>query len=127
MTQSSRPLSPHLGIYRFTITMTMSIVHRITGMGLYFGTALIAAWLVAAALGEGPLNFMQAVAGSWIGLIVLIAFTWGLFHHMLSGLRHFLWDLGLAYSERARFGITWAALIGGFVLTALLWAVILAT
>lgn len=121
MAEHSRPLSPHIWIYREEITMVMSIVHRITGGGLYFGTALICWWLVAAAMGDEALALVQGVAGSIFGQIVLIAFTWGLFHHMLGGLRHFVWDLGAGFSRAARFGFAWGTLIGGLVLTLLVW------
>lgn len=124
MAQSSRPLSPHLSVYKITLTMAMSIIHRILGVGLYLGTALILWWLVAAALGDGPLALVHWVAGSIFGTIILIAFSWALFHHMLGGLRHFVWDFGYGFSERGRYGLTWAALIGGLVLTILLWGII---
>lgn len=117
---STRPLSPHLSIYRFSITMAMSIVHRITGIGLYFGTALVALWLAAAALGDGPFALAQGFADHWFGRFILFGYTWALFHHMLGGLRHFIWDTGIGYG-RARFGLAWATLIGSLLITALVW------
>jgi len=121
MTQSSRPLSPHLSIYKSEVTMVMSILHRITGIGLYLGMVLIVWWLAAASISESYLGFVNAVAGSWFGQIVLIGFTWALFHHMLGGFRHFIWDTGRGFSEAARFGFAWFTLIGGLVLTLLVW------
>ncbi len=70
-----RPLSPHLSIYRPKITMTMSIIHRITGGALYFGTLLLAAWLIAAAIGEDAFNMVSWVYSSWIGYLVLFGYT----------------------------------------------------
>ena len=61
--QAERPLSPHLQIYRFTITMAMSIIHRITGAGLYVGTLLLAAWLISVAMGPDAYAAFQSVAG----------------------------------------------------------------
>ncbi|MGB3809409.1 MAG: succinate dehydrogenase, cytochrome b556 subunit [Parvibaculum sp.] len=119
--QVERPLSPHLQIYRFTITMFMSIVHRITGMGLYFGTALLAWWLIAAATGPDAYAVFQNVAGSWIGQLVLFGFTWALIHHLLSGIRYFFWDAIVAFNLKTADIISWAALIGGFVLTVIVW------
>lgn len=119
--QVERPLSPHLQIYRFTITMAMSIIHRITGMGLYFGTALLAWWLVATASGPEAYAQFQSVAGSWIGLLVLFGFTWALIHHLLSGIRYFFWDAILAFDLKTADLISWAAAIGGFVLTVAVW------
>jgi succinate dehydrogenase / fumarate reductase cytochrome b subunit len=122
-TSRPRPLSPHLSIYRFTITMTMSIVHRITGMGLYAGMLLLVIWLGAAAIGEGPLGVVDLVYGSWIGQVVLFLASWALFHHLLGGVRHFIWDTIHGLEPGQREGIAWANLIGSIVLTLLVWAV----
>ncbi len=90
-----RPLSPHLGIYRLQITMVMSIVHRITGAALYFGTLLLAAWLVSAAMGERQFATASTqLFGHPLGKLVLFGYTWALLHHMLGGMRHLLWDTG---------------------------------
>lgn len=121
MPQPSRPLSPHLFIYKPEITMVMSIMHRITGVGLYLGMAMLCWWLVAAAAGGDALRTVQWVMSSWFGQLVLFGFTWALFHHLLGGLRHFFWDMGVGFSEKVRFGFAWATLVGGLVLTLLLW------
>jgi succinate dehydrogenase / fumarate reductase cytochrome b subunit len=92
MAARSRPLSPHLQIYRFTLTMASSIIHRGTGMAMYFGTLLIVLWLGAAALGDGPMSVVNAVYGFWPVQVVFFLATWALFHHMLGGIRHFIWD-----------------------------------
>jgi succinate dehydrogenase / fumarate reductase, cytochrome b subunit len=88
----NRPLSPHLQIYKPIPTMMASIIHRITGGALYFGTLLVAWWLIAIASGEPYYATAQAVFGSIIGRIVLFGYTWALIHHMLGGLRHLMWD-----------------------------------
>lgn len=121
MPQSSRPLSPHLFIYKPEVTMVMSIMHRITGVALIAGTVLLVWWLVAAAAGGGALELVHVVLGSWFGQLVLFGFTWALFHHLLGGLRHFVWDMGGGFSRAARFGFAWATLVGGLVLTVLVW------
>ena len=82
-----RPLSPHLQIYRWTWTMAMSVLHRVTGTALYGGTALVAIWLVALASGPAAYGWVAWFFGSWIGRIVLFGYTWILMHHMLGGLR----------------------------------------
>jgi len=92
-----RPLSPHLTIYRPLINMVMSIVHRITGMGLYFGMVLLAWWLLAAATGPGAFETANAFFGSWFGRLILFGFTWALLHHLLGGVRHLIWDTGAGY------------------------------
>ena len=90
MSKPYRPLSPHLQVYKLSLTMAMSIIHRITGVGLYLGTALVAWWLIAAASGPAQLDFVNSVLGHWLGQLVLLGFTWALFHHMLGGIRHFI-------------------------------------
>jgi succinate dehydrogenase / fumarate reductase, cytochrome b subunit len=122
--KANRPLSPHLQIYHRYLTMIMSIVHRVTGGALYFGTLLLAWWLVAAAAGPEPFAFANRVFSSWFGLIVLFGYSWALIHHMLGGLRHFVWDFGLAMGKPARDRIALANIIGSIVLTIALWVVV---
>ena len=123
MAARSRPLSPHLQIYKFTLTMTTSIVHRGTGIAMYFGTLLIVLWVGAAALGEGPLGVMNAIFGFWLVQIILFLATWALFQHLLGGIRHFVWDLGFGFKANEREALTWGALIGGIALTVLIWII----
>src|SRR5262245_36880401 len=96
-----RPLSPHLTIYRPHINMVMSIVHRITGIALYFGTLVLAAWLVAAAMGEETFAFVNRLFAHPIGLLVLLGYTWAVVHHMLGGVRHLIWDTGRGLDVRS--------------------------
>jgi succinate dehydrogenase / fumarate reductase cytochrome b subunit len=121
--KAKRPLSPHIQIYHWHLTMLMSIAHRVTGGALYFGTLLAAWWLAALAAGPGPYAFATWVLGSWLGLLVMFGYTWALLHHLLGGLRHFVWDFGYALGKPARDRIAAANLIGSLVLTVLLWAV----
>ena len=116
-----RPLSPHLQIYRPMLTMMMSIVHRITGTALYFGMLLMVWWLMAAASGPNAYAKVQAFNGSWIGRVVLFGFTWALMHHLLGGVRHLIWDIGYGFGPSEREWLARATLIGGIVLTVLLW------
>ena len=122
--KANRPLSPHLSIYRWQMTMAMSIAHRLTGVALYFGTLLLAIWLIAAATGPRQFDAVNAVAGSWFGLIVLFGYTWALLHHMLGGLRHFIWDTGHGLDKPARDQLAAANLILSIVLTVALWAIV---
>ena len=87
-----RPTSPHLQIYTLLINMVMSIVHRITGAALYFGSVLLAVWLIAAASGPEAFEQVNALFGSVIGRLVLVVYTWALVHHMAGGIRHLIWD-----------------------------------
>jgi len=123
MTVRSRPLSPHILIYRWTITMTMSIVHRATGIANYVGTTLLVLWLGAAAWGPEPLNAVNALYGSWFGQLVLFLYTWSLLHHMLGGIRHFIWDFIIGLEPGQREALAWANLAASIVLTLLVWTV----
>jgi succinate dehydrogenase / fumarate reductase cytochrome b subunit len=123
MAPTSRPLSPHLSIYRFTLTMTMSIVHRATGIALYGGTLLLALWLFAAAIGGGFFEFVAWLFGTWFGQLVLFGYTWVLFHHMLGGLRHFVWDFTRAMDANGREMIVRIQLGASILLTLVVWAI----
>ena len=121
LTRRERPLSPHLTIYRPPITMTMSIIHRITGGALYFGTLLVAVWLMAAATSQGAFDWVNWAFGTWLGRLVLFGYTWALMHHMLGGVRHFIWDTGAGLEKHTASKIAWATLAGSVVLTLLIW------
>ncbi len=118
-----RPLSPHLRIYTPLLTMMMSIAHRITGVILYAGTLLLAWFLIALAAGAAPFAAVSAVYGSWIGIIVLLGFSWALFHHLLGGVRHFIWDLGYWMDHPEREYLAQGTLYGGIALTVLVWII----
>lgn len=117
----ARPLSPHIGIYRMQINMVMSIVHRITGAALYFGTLLLAWWLIAIAQGPDALRFVNAVLGHPLGKLVLIGYSWALIHHMLGGIRHFIWDTGRGYNLGSVNLLSWLTILGSLAITAVLW------
>ena len=116
-----RPLSPHLQIYRPTLTMLMSIVHRITGSALYFGTLILAWCLVAAAAGPNAYAGVQWFMETLLGRLVLFGYTWALMHHMLGGIRHLIWDLGYGFGPSEREWLTVATLVGSVGLTIVIW------
>ncbi len=120
--RAERPLSPHLQIYRPMLTMVMSIVHRITGAGLYFGTVLLA-WWVTAASSPNAYAKVEWFMGTFIGRLVLFGYTWALIHHMLGGLRHLIWDTGRGFGPSEREWLAAANLVGSIVLTVVLWIV----
>ncbi len=94
-----RPLSPHLSIYRWQVTMLASITHRATGLALMVGAVALAWWLVSVSNGpEGYESFMS-IANTPIGWLVLFGFTWSLAFHMLNGIRHLAWDLGYGFNK----------------------------
>ncbi|HEX3485959.1 MAG TPA: succinate dehydrogenase, cytochrome b556 subunit [Micropepsaceae bacterium] len=92
-----RPLSPHLQIYRWPITMAASITHRVTGMALTAGTLFLAWWLIAAATGPDAYAVFARVAGNLFGEIVLFGFLWSIAFHLLNGIRHLAWDVGYGF------------------------------
>lgn len=118
-----RPLSPHLQTYRWTLTMALSIIHRATGVALYAGTMLLVWWLIAASSGPAAYAYVQGFSGSFFGRLIAFGFTWALFHHALSGVRHLVWDVGYGFAPAEREWLTWAALIGGIVLTIAVWII----
>ena len=118
-----RPLSPHLSIYSPLINMVMSILHRITGAALYFGTLVLAAWLIGAAMGEKPFRLVNSLFGHPIGKLILFGYTWALFHHMLGGMRHLLWDTGRGLQLWQVNLLSWLTIIGSVALTLAAWAV----
>jgi succinate dehydrogenase / fumarate reductase cytochrome b subunit len=120
-TARARPLSPHLTVYRWPVTMTVSILHRVTGGALYFGTLLVAWWLVAAASTQSYFDFVNAIFGSWIGRLVLFGYTWALLHHMLGGVRHLIWDTGAALDKRTASKFAWANIAASVALTLAVW------
>jgi succinate dehydrogenase / fumarate reductase cytochrome b subunit len=101
--------------------MAMSIVHRITGVGLYIGVLLLAWFLIAASMDASAFATFSWFIQSIIGRIVLFGFTWALFHHMLGGVRHFLWDAGYGLDHPEREQLAQATAIGGLVLTIIVW------
>ncbi|WP_310621744.1 succinate dehydrogenase, cytochrome b556 subunit [Flexibacterium corallicola] len=121
--KANRPLSPHLQVYKPILTMVMSILHRITGAALYFGTVFLAIWLISAAAGPEYFDAVNAVYGSWFGRLVLFGFTWALVHHMLGGLRHFIWDMGHGFDLPFANWMAKATIIGSVSITVILWII----
>jgi succinate dehydrogenase / fumarate reductase, cytochrome b subunit len=116
-----RPMSPHLSIYRFRVNMVLSIMHRITGVANYWGGFLLMAWLVSAAMGDAQYNLVSSFLGSPIGLVILVGFTWSVMHHMLGGIRHFIWDAGYGFSWVTVQALSWGTLFGSLTLTGVIW------
>ena len=119
----TRPLSPHLQIYQPMLTMMMSIAHRVTGGALYVGTLLLAWWLIAASADARTFSTVSWFMGSWLGLLILFGFSWALFHHLLGGLRHALWDAGYGLDHPEREYLAQGTLIGGVALTIVVWII----
>ncbi len=92
-----RPLSPHLGIYKKQWTMIYSILHRFTGIGLCGGIMLLILWLCVLAGGESYYYDLKTLLLSPIGKIFLIMISFSFFYHLLNGIRHLCWDMGIGF------------------------------
>ena len=95
--RGDRPLSPHLTVYRPQITSMMSIFHRITGVAMALGAALVVWWLLAASIGADYFATADWVLTSWLGLLVMFGMSWALFYHLCNGVRHLVWDAGYGF------------------------------
>jgi succinate dehydrogenase / fumarate reductase, cytochrome b subunit len=118
-----RPLSPHLQIYRPMLSMMMSIMHRITGVALSAGIILLVWWFTAASISDDYFNLVNGFFAHWFGRLVLFGFTWALMHHMLGGLRHFIWDTGHGFALNKVEWLVRANLIGSILLAVLIWII----
>lgn len=121
-----RPLSPHLQVYKWPVSMALSIGHRISGVGLAIGTLLMTWWLVAAALSDGAFAAVQGVLSSVIGVLALMAWTAALIFHLFSGIRHLTWDIGLGFDNRSYRTSGWTVVVAVVAVTLIVWAVGLA-
>ena len=119
--QDKRPLSPHLQIYKPIPTMVMSILHRITGVGLYFGTLLFGWWVLAAAVSPEYFDWVNGLFSTFLGRLLLFGFTWALMHHFAGGLRHFLWDTGRGFDKHFSTKLAWATLAFSLTATLVIW------
>ena len=118
-----RPLSPHLQVYRWTIPMALSILHRATGAALYAGTVLLVWWVAATAAGPDSYANAQLVIGSIYGRFVLFCFCLALVFHLLNGIRHLVWDTGRGFAVPTAKASGWLVLILTLVLTLAAWFV----
>src|SRR5262245_55063860 len=123
--KAERPLSPHLQIYAPLINMVMSILHRLTGATLYFGTILLACWLLAAAMGKDYFDSINGLFATYAGKAVLFGYSWILLHHMLGGVRHLIWDTGRGFDLRTIDRLSWGTIIGSAILTLVVWGIAL--
>ena len=126
MHNPARPLSPHLQVYRWQVQMVTSILHRATGVVLSLGSLLIAAGLIALASGEASWNWLRDCAARWLGLVVLIGWSWALAFHLINGIRHLLQDAGWGYAISTFVRNSWISVIGSLLLTVAIWVVVIA-
>jgi succinate dehydrogenase / fumarate reductase cytochrome b subunit len=121
-----RPLSPHIQVYRWPVSMALSILHRITGVALGIGTLLLTYWLVATAGTDDAYEGAQWFLGSAVGLLLLFGWSAALIFHFFSGSRHLLWDIGIGFDPPHYNLSGWGVIIATGVFTLLVWIVGLA-
>lgn len=119
--RAGRPLSPHIGVYKWQWTMALSILHRITGVALAVGTLLLVWWLASAAYGEAAYEDARSFLGSWLGCLLLFGWSVALFYHLANGIRHLLWDTGRLLDLKGAYRSGMLVLAATVVLTLAAW------
>ena len=121
MNDSKNPLSPHLQIYRWHISSLLSITHRISGVINFLALILIFFWLIFLSLGENNYQSFLLIINSFFGKFILIGFTWSMSFHLLSGVRHLIWDLGYGFEIKTANISGIIVIISSLVLTIIFW------
>ncbi len=121
MSNNDRPLSPHLSIYRWPITMTLSILHRASGVALSIGFVVWTAWLFGAAVGPEAYAVLTTLMTTVVGKVLLVGWSLAFFYHLANGIRHLVWDMGRGFEMRQANASAWFVLLATVVLTAAFW------
>ena len=121
----TRPLSPHLDVYKWQVQMVTSILHRATGIALAVGLLGMVWGLLALAGGQDAWTAFTACAGSWFGRLVLFGFSWALAYHLLNGIRHLAQDAGHGFAVPDFVRSSWISIIGSAVLVVVVWGIVL--
>lgn len=119
MPDANRPLSPHLQIYRWRITMLLSILHRATGVAMAAGLLLLMLWLMTAASGPEAYTRLRELLDSPVGVLVLAGLAFSFFLHLGNGVRHLFWDAGLGFEKNQYRTSGWIVMIGSLAMTAI--------
>ena len=121
MSNTERPLSPHLSVYRWPITMTLSILHRATGVAMSIGLIVLAAWLMSAAAGAAQYDQFAAMMSTLVGRLFLFGWSFAFFYHLANGIRHLVWDTGRGFEKRQANASAWFVLLLATGMTAAYW------
>lgn len=127
MARLKRPISPHLSVYRWEVTNTLSIVHRLTGVTLSLGALILTSWLLGIASGPDVYLGVMRWLLSPVGLLVLLALTFGFSYHLCNGVRHLFWDAGYGFDIRRAWASGMATIAGAVALTFIFWLIALAS
>ena len=123
MTNNDRPLSPHISIYRWPITMASSILHRATGLAMAVGFIVLVAWLFDAASGPDVYAVFLGAMDSVVGRILLVGWSFAFFYHLSNGIRHLVWDTGRGLEKGQATTSAWFVIVLSIVLTVAFWLV----
>jgi succinate dehydrogenase / fumarate reductase, cytochrome b subunit len=121
MSEPTRPLSPHLSVYRWPLTMTLSILHRVSGIALSAGFAAFALWLIVAGSDADAYNRFLALINSLPGRAMLAAWSFAFFFHLANGVRHLFWDAGYGFEKAQANASAWAVIVFTVLLTLGYW------
>lgn len=124
MSNTERPLSPHLSIYRWPITMTLSILHRVTGVAMSVGLVVLCAWLMSAAAGAADYERVASLLSTVIGRLMLVGFSFAFFFHLANGVRHLFWDVGYGFEKYQANASAWFVLLLASGMTAAFWTLL---
>ncbi len=124
MSNTKSPLSPHLSIYRWPITMTLSILHRVTGVAMSVGLVVLCAWLVSAAAGTADYERVASLLSTVIGRLMLVGFSFAFFFHLANGVRHLFWDVGYGFEKYQANASAWFVLLLASGMTAAFWTLL---
>jgi len=124
MSKSDRPLSPHLSIYRWPITMTLSILHRATGVAMSLGLVVLAYWLLTVSSGSAEYASFTALMSTLVGQLLLIGWSFAFFYHFANGVRHLVWDTGHGFEKHQANASAWLVLTLSIGMTAMYWVLL---
>ena len=117
MSSTSRPLSPHIQIYKPQLTSVLSITHRATGIFLCLGAVVFAWWITALAIGPEAFGTVRSALDSWPGRLLLVAWTFSFFFHLGNGVRHLFWDAGYGFEIRTAYASGKAVVVVSIAMT----------
>ncbi|MGB4107265.1 MAG: succinate dehydrogenase, cytochrome b556 subunit [Alphaproteobacteria bacterium] len=118
---TNRPLSPHLQVYKLPLLANLSILHRMTGAALSIGGLMIAWWLVAAALGEDQYNIAMNFIRSPLGIFMMFGWSFSFYYHLFNGVRHLIWDTGRMFKLKHAYFSGYVVLLLTVLATAATW------
>lgn len=121
MSNHDRPVSPHLSIYRWPITMTLSILHRGTGVALSIGFVVLAMWLFQAAASPENYSVFMSLVDTKVGVVLLVGWSYSFFFHLANGIRHLVWDVGHGFEISQANASAWFVLVTSVLLTVIFW------